>query len=185
MKCKEFFFTFAFVECRESESCQLDFKTDYFGCDLEKFAEFVVPSWQMCAIICSSRQQCNFWTWAHQKSTVKPFTCFLKERKCKVTASDNFISGGKNCTELSTTSKCPPKYGLEYKGCNFKNIPHVTSWEKCVKLCFATQDCKYWTWHHKGHQSSPQTCWLKNNLCEEIPSSYAISGDVSKNYQPS
>ena len=100
---------------------------DYVGCDLKEFGEFVVPSWQMCALICSSRQQCNFWTWAHQNSTVKPFTCFLKKSKCKVAVSDNFISGGKNCTELSTTSKCPPKYGLEYRGCDLKKISHVTS----------------------------------------------------------
>lgn len=143
MKCKEFFFTFAFVECRESESCQLDFKTDYFGCDLEKFAEFVVPSWQMCAIICSSRQQCNFWTWAHQNSSIKPFTCFLKESKCNETTSNNFISGGKKCIELSTTSGCPPQYGINSGSCNLKKTSHVTSWEKLNKLCFAKQNCKY------------------------------------------
>ena len=168
-----FFYGFAFAECRTSKSCQVDNETDYNGCDLDEFSEFKVPSWQMCAVICSSIAQCNFWTWAHQSSTVKPFLCFLKKNKCNVTDSSNFISGRKNCTKLSAASACSPKYGLEYQGCNLTKIEGVTSFENCSKICFATQGCKFWTWYHLLN-----TCWLKKQSCGQMRSPYAISGDI-------
>ena len=101
-----------FAECNASIPCKLDEGMDYNGCDLDEFREFIVPSWQMCAVICTSRAECNFWTWAHQNSKIKPFYCFLKKNKCNMTDSSNFISGGKNCIKLSTL-ECLIEGGLE------------------------------------------------------------------------
>ena len=74
----------------------------------------------------------------------------------------------------SAASACPPKYGLEYQGCNLTKIEGVTSFEKRSKICFATQGCKVWTWYHLSNK-----CWLKKQPCEQVRSPYAISGDIS------
>ena len=58
--------------------------------------------------------------------------CFLKKNKCNVTNSSNFISGGKNCIRLSAVCACPPKYWLEYQGCNSTKIEGVTSFESAA-----------------------------------------------------
>ena len=134
----------------------------------------------MCAVICSIRAECNFWTWAHQNSVVKPFMCFLKKNKCNVTNSSNFISGGKNCIRLSAVCACPPKYWLEYQGCNWAKIEGVTSFEKCSDICFATQGCKRWTWYRLSNK-----CLLKKQSCGQERSPYAISGDIWTYFLPS
>ena len=134
----------------------------------------------MCSVICSIRAECNFWTWAHQNSDVKPFSCFLKKNKCNMTSSTNFISGEKNCIKLSTASACPPKYGLEYQGGNLTKIEPVTSFEKCSNICFATQGCKFWTWYRLSNK-----CLLKKQPRGQMRSPYAISGDICTYFLPS
>ena len=160
-------------------TCVPLFGTNYVNKLCLLYPIYNVATWQRCSAICFLTPECKKWTWAHPDSTSSPRTCWLRKAECGVEFSSNYISGEKNCSNLSREfSDCVPSYGLEYPGCEMKLKTNVKTWQKCSQICYSTQGCQFWTWFSKQHVSS-ETCWLKKGICEGKPSAFGVSGDAS------
>ena len=118
-------------------SCEPYFGTNYTGFDIKQ--KHNVTSWKECSRIYSYTTNCKYWTWAHADSTVLPLTCCLKHSKCTKKLSSNLVSGDTNCP---IKSSCLPKYGLDFPGCDMKNVQNIKDWRECSMLCLFTQGCK-------------------------------------------
>eukprot|EP00111_Clytia_hemisphaerica_P022270 TCONS_00065463-protein len=158
------------------DKCDLINGRGYRGCDLGVTKE---GSWEECAAECNKYSFCRFWTWEHQHSTNKPFTCWKHYGKCGTYINANVLSGNADCGKKYVW--CQPAYGRHYE-CKqepIKTIPDVPTWQQCAGYCGGIPGCAFWTWNHDAViTNAPSTCSLMAaGTCKLRPKYSSISGD--------
>jgi len=128
-----------------------------------------VGSWSACALKCTERKSCRYWTWHHKEAVGFEFRCVLMADFSNKAEDSNTISGTSEC-------KCPLK-GINTQGRqNSRVIGLEPTWKACAIKCSMFGGCLYWTWHPDTALGFARRCVHMSGYTNLAEDSNTISG---------
>jgi len=122
-----------------------------------------IRSWSACALKCSQKKGCKYWTWHHEKAVGFEFRCVLMSDFVNTAEDSNTISGSSDCTCPMVGLNTQVRVGARMVGLE-------STWQKCANKCSQSPSCSAWTWHPDSAGVYARRCVLMrgySNLAED------------------
>merc|ERR1719153_508964 len=128
-----------------------------------------IKTWSACALKCSQRSSCKYWTWHHEKALGFEFRCVLMSDFINTAEDSNTVSGSSDCT-------CP-MVGINTQGREGANMIGLEpTWQRCASKCSQSRSCSVWTWHPDSAGVFARRCVLMRGYSNLAAGPNTISG---------
>merc|ERR1719402_1568997 len=128
-----------------------------------------IQTWSACALKCSQRSSCKYWTWHHEKALGFEFRCVLMSDFVNTADDSNTVSGSSDCT-------CPMA-GINTQGREGANMIGLEpTWQRCASKCSQSRSCSVWTWHPDSAGVFARRCVLMRGYSNLAADPNTISG---------
>jgi len=113
-----------------------------------------VMSWEACSDLCSSRPDCEYWTWHHERAGQYSYTCKTMTMKEYERKDRNCVSGTRACRG-EAPGQC--EKDTYYYGDNIYPFDRQWSLSECIKSCKQKRSCKFFSYDHATRE-----CYYKS-----------------------
>merc|ERR1719342_502611 len=128
-----------------------------------------IKSWSVCALKCSQKSSCKYWTWHHEKAFGFELRCVLMADFATAAEDSNTVSGSSDCT-------CPMA-GINTQGREGATMIGLEpTWQSCSSKCSQSGSCSVWTWHPDSAGVFARRCVLMRGYSNLAADPNTISG---------